>query len=600
MNKLQLYITKSCEGYKILFNINPSDEVRRHIRELRGIVDKVRYDASEKNIFYYVTTINSGTFVTILRTIPSNPVDHLAAWIYIPNELIIDAEVLERVVNTTTRKVSGERVTTDDVANLRELFSTEYMTDAEAPSMTPSRTGGAVAWRAYNGDTGITLKTLFGPGLFQLTYLDYAGVLFVDADLGLKVEGTDLTKTPINGPSVILPAKPTAEHFVAHIFGQPLERPLRATRDNEVDVVWKHAGFEDVVCRERIESGEFRPTAPDTSKSRKAVTTGSFQIMAQSGRVPLDDCTITVNGVEITNEPSLFTTAELAAAVVTINCDGYAPYSAKMDLATSTRALIRLQERTKLYCFEMPVKSADLGAPVRFKLYTKKTVTASPIEGYVAQDDILEGETRTNHLAYSNPGATMVNKIVYIAIGVVVGFILGCLVNCGGGNRAETHVDSVPEVSPEQATEAIVVENVTVAKVLPEPEPKTAPAEPAPAPETPAPAPDVKVNNAAVTAEAIAYLDNNTAWTKEGLEKHACLKGLFDDMNNFRLEKLSGEWATKLAKSSKFTKLASHAKYGMSPKKKAKSQIEGDTFVKGNDTKITYQLYLNRIDPAVK
>ncbi len=596
MNKLQLYITKSFNGYKVLFNINPSEEITRHVHELRDVVEKVNYDPLEKNIFYHVSTVQSGTFLTVIRTIPSAPADHLAAWIYIPNELIIDGPTLQHVVEVTTRKVSGDRVTTDDVATLRELYGTEYPTDVNAPAMTASATNGRTAWRSYNGESGVTLTDLFGAGLFQLPYLDYSGVVFVDADLGLSVDGYDLTSLPIAGPAVISPVEKTPEHFVAYVFGRAIDRPVRATLDSNVAFVWKHPGFEDVVQEEVITEADFTPTAPDTSGSRKAVSAASFQIAAQTGSVPLEDCRIVVNGVDVTDEPHLFTPAELASATVVINCEGYAPYSGRMDLASSTRALIRLQERTKVYCFEMPVKSADLGAPVRFKLFTKKTIDESPIEGYVALDDnIQEGESRTNHLACSHSSTSWLQRGIFLGIGLIAGILIGWLSNCQGSPSISTS-DTESSRAVDSVQEAILMEqlNINAAVIPQQPAPAPAKVEEQPAP---APAADVAVNNAAVTQEALAYLDNNKAWTREELEKFPALKGLFDDMNNFRLAKLYGDWATKLSGSKTFSKLATHAKNGSIPKKLAKSKIEGDTFLKDGNTKITVQSYLNRIDP---
>ena len=579
MNKLQLYITKSFGNYQGLIKVNPSEEVSRYICELRNIVEKVSYDSTEKNIFYYVTNISTGTFVTIIRTIPTEPVDHLAAWIYIPNELIIEGSTLERIINVTTRKVSGDRVTTDDVANLRELFATEYMTDVDAPLMTASNQNGELAWRRYNGESGMTLTTLLGPGLFQLPYLDYCGVLFVDEELGLTVEGADLTDMPIAGPAVILPVERTPENFVAYVFGRSLIKPVRATLDTNLAIVWKHPGFEDVVSEEVIDKGEFSPTLPDTSESRKAITKGSFQITSHAGAVPMDDCNITVNGHEITDEPRLFTTAELSGAMVAITCEGYAPYSAKMDLASSTRALAKLQERTKIYCFEMPVKSTELGAPVRFKIYTKKVLTESPLEGYVAQDDIMEGEARTNHLAYSGANAGLITKAIYAGIGLVVGLLLAWLCNCGGKGSASKDAsgqDSVPKT--EQTSQNETKDNGNSAGT------------------SQTPAASAQPVSTDVTAEAIAYLDNNKAWTKEQLDQYPCLVGLYEDLNTFQLEKISGDWATKLSNSKKFTTLAKFAKNGSDKVKRGKLKLP-DTYNKSTDTKISVTNYQNKIDP---
>ena len=79
MNKLQLYIAKSLRGYKSLVNFNPTEDVRRHIRDMRDALAAIDYDPLEKNIFYMVRYIDEGTLLSILRTIPTEPLDQLAA-----------------------------------------------------------------------------------------------------------------------------------------------------------------------------------------------------------------------------------------------------------------------------------------------------------------------------------------------------------------------------------------------------------------------------------------------------------------------------------------------------------------------------------------
>lgn len=71
-----------------------------------------------------------------------------------------------------------------------------------------------------------------------------------------------------------------------------------------------------------------------------------------------------------------------------------------------------------------------------------------------------------------------------------------------------------------------------------------------------------KPNNAAVTAEAIKYLDDNKAWTREKLESFACLAGLYDDMNNLRIDDLINTWGPKLKNSKNFERVVKHAKQG--------------------------------------
>lgn len=578
MNKLQLYITKSFNGYKVLFNINPSEEITTHVRELRRVLEKVKYDATEKNIFYLTSTVSTGTFVTILRTIPSAPADHLAAWIYIPNELEISAGELENVLQTTTRKVSGDRVTQEDVTQLRELFGAEYPTMADAPAILASNRDGQLAWRGYNGDTGITLTHLLGDGLFQLPYLDYSGVLFVDADLGIEVEGADLTESPINPAAVIIPPEKSPENFRPYIYGKQLDCPYRATMDDNLTVVWKRPAFEDVITHQVITENPYIPEIPDTSASKKEISGASFQITTQTGSPDLENCQIMVNGIDVTHTPHGFTQAELSSASVVISCDGCAPYTGHLDLASSTRALVRMQERTKVYCFEMPVKSTEMGSPVKFRIFTKKTLTESPIEGYVALDNIQEGESRNNHLAFAKSNSSLMQKITFLGIGLLVGLAVSLGLTKCGGDTADNK--PAPDVSDPTA-----VTDSTAAT------PET-PVQPAAAAQTPQPG-STAVNNVSATADAIKYLDDNTTWTRDKLESYPALQGLFNDLNNFRMENLTGPWAQKLKESKRFGLIVQHANMGKNKKKRNLLP----PYNKPGDYKIGVQGYLNRIDP---
>lgn len=597
MNKLQLYITKSFDGYKGLFNINPSPEVSGSVREIADIVTKVSYDASEKNIFYYVTSVESGIFVVIVRTIPNDVPDHLAAWIFVPNALIISGEQLTAVVNGVTRRISSERVTKDDVDFLRELFAQEYHEDSDVAHLTASNTAVGVAWRKYGEKAGVSLADLFGKGLFQVPYLDYNGIVFVDEELGITVDGADITDLPLEDPATILPVQKSAQNFAAYVFGNLLDRPFRATMNANVAFVWKCPGFGDVVNPQVINAAEFEPAVPDTSKSCKTISASSFQIVSRNSEINPRDCEITVNGIDVSENPHRFTADELTSALVTIVCEGYAPHNGRLDLAAATRALVRLHERTKVYCFEMPVKHTDLGAPVRFKIYSKKELTESPIEGYVAlSNHIDDGESRTNHLAYSPVGASTTQKIIYVAVGIVAGFIFGLLTRCGG-NDVEV-VTETPD-NPEQVAQTSAPAPATPAPAVVAPTSPT-PATPAPAPVPQAAAPQAsvaKTQNSNPTPETFKYLDNNNRWTKDVLESQPGLQGLYDDMINYRLDVIITKWGPKLKGSKNFSRIVDHAQKGNTAAKRAKSGIDRTTYPGGAEQRINIIDYLNKIDP---
>ena len=95
-------------------------------------------------------------------------------------------------------------------------------------------------------------------------------------------------------------------------------------------------------------------------------------------------------------------------------------------------------------------------------------------------------------------------------------------------------------------------------------------------------------------AEAIRYLENNKVWKRDDMEKYALLRGLYDDLNNYRLSNLKGTWKTKLEKSSQFQKLTGFIENG-AKKEKAKKNIASGPF--SNDGSITVYRWACMVDP---
>jgi hypothetical protein len=584
MNKLQLYITKSGNTFKTLFNLNPNEDVSRSVRNLSGAIRNIAYDADEKNIFYMVSSTNDGVFFTVLRTIPPQAGHHLAAWIYIPNDIVIDGDALEQIVRLTTRKVSNAEVTNADIADLREAFGMEYPTNPDAPAVTENQ-GTEIAWRAYGANTGMTLGDFTGRGRFQQSYIPYSGVLLIDGELGYDVSGEDLNDVPLGDEAILLPPEMSEEGFTAYVFNRPLDRPLRGTLGAPLTITWRRPGFEAVSRTETVNALEFTPSPVSTEGSRKTIKSTSFYVTSQVSKEELNNVNIRVNGKEITQQGCSFTCEELHHASVLIGCEGYFPYSGQLDLAATTRALIQLQERRKVYWFELPVISSSLGAPVRFEIQSKVPLTQSPLEGYDLLDDIQEGPTRTNHLGFVGGGTSLTTKVLYGVIGAIIGAVLTFGFNqCGTSNGGRKLAPAANPDSVVAVTTPVVDEHAhqaTVTDITPVKEqPKAQSAE-------------VKVDANLGVAEAVKYLDDNTAWTREDLERNASLKGLFDDMNNFRIERLIKVWGPKLSASKRMQQIVTHAEQGSH---KGKAQLDG-TYNKPDDNRISVQGYLNRIDP---
>lgn len=587
MNKLQLYITKSGNVYKSLFNLNPNEDVRRHVCDLSQAIALIDYDVDEKNIFYMLSATDDGMFFIILRTIPPHRKHHLAAWIYIPNDTVISGQQLLDLINLTTRKVSNAEVTNDDVVALREAFSIEYPSVPDAPQLTGCQ-GSEFAWRSYGNGSTYSLADFAGDGRWQQSYIPYAGILLVDDVFGYNVNAKCLDQIPLGEPAVIQVPDKTENGFTAYALDRCIDHPLRATLGAPITISWRRPGFEGQTVDTVIDQKLFTPELISTQDSLKLVTPNLFYVTSQVTREQLQNCTIRVNGKDITSQGRKFTSDELHKASVIVSCEGFFPYSGQMDLASTARALIQLQEKRKIYRFELPLISSDYGAPVCFELHTKSPISESPVEGYIAMDEIQEGTTRTNHLGYTGNGTTMSSKLIYAAVGLVVGVLLTLLLGTCSGN-SEHQSTLAPAANPD----SIVPVAKPIVDAPPTPpaaedkqdEPK---ADQANATQQAQPA---AADNNLTVADAIKYLDNNTKWDRNELEKNPATRGLFDDMNNFNRQQIIDKWGPKLKDSKRFTKLVGHVRGGMN-----KAKLSG-TFNQNGDNIITVQSYLNRVDP---
>lgn len=578
MNKLQLYISKSLRGFKSVRNINPSENVQRHIVDLRHALESLDYNPTEKYLFYLISYIDCGTLFTILRTIPDQPLDHLATTIFVPHGLMITREEMSEIVCRATAMVSNPSVSAEDINDLHRMFSREYPVKSD-PAAWVSSDGRDYACCFYGGDTGRSLEEFYADNLYMPAFIGYAGILLVDASLG--VESTAVNVSDVRpGPAVrLLPPVDRPDGFVPHIFRHVFDRPFLVSLGSEVTIVWKRGGFEDKTQTVIVNADGMTVEPVSNSDCRKSITPASFYITARASKAPVHGATITVNGVEI-SDAHPFTYDELKNAEVMIRASGYAPFRGRLDLASTTQALIQLQEQHRIYRFEMPVKSSELGAPIHFEIHTKREFTDSPIEGYVLVDEIKEGAGRSNRLQYAASGAEPARRNIIIAIvaALVAGFLLGWLITGNNGDaKADIMADSIP-VKAEDVREA-----------TPAPAPVEQPGQDSAA------APVSNQASGKVTAEAISYLDNNTLWQRDQLEQLG-LNGLFDDMNNYRLRRIVDIWGVKLKASSRFAKVADHARQSQNKKI---FKAEG-TYCKPGDNSIAVQTYLNRIDPAKK
>lgn len=96
--------------------------------------------------------------------------------------------------------------------------------------------------------------------------------------------------------------------------------------------------------------------------------------------------------------------------------------------------------------------------------------------------------------------------------------------------------------------------------------------------------------------EAADYLDRNNVWEKKEMERYKALQGLYDDLNNFNLERIYQYWGERLKASSKFEELASHVIRCQTNGWHPEYKTTGGTFNEPEVETLTVQHYMNWVD----
>lgn len=96
--------------------------------------------------------------------------------------------------------------------------------------------------------------------------------------------------------------------------------------------------------------------------------------------------------------------------------------------------------------------------------------------------------------------------------------------------------------------------------------------------------------------EADDYLDTNTVWKKEEMEKYKALQGLYEDLNTFNFNRINKYWSQRLKGSSVFTELVRHGVVCQEKSWHPEYRTAGGTFNPPGDDSINIINYMNWIN----
>lgn len=607
MSKLHLYISRSVNSYKSLINFNPAEDVRSLLTDQRAALKDVDYDPAVINVFYLVNYSETGVLFTILRTIPSTPGNHLAAAIFIPYCVEISSDRILEVIDEVKKRITRSGLDSKEIDELRSLFSTDYP-DKEPEAAHLCSAGREYAHAFFGGEDEPALREYADTGFYLPAFAEYSGVLLIGADSDVTATSKDVTPRSFPKLFALNPPARNTDGFVPYIRKSPFDKPYLLPANRPLIITWHRNGFEDIKQTITPTGPSFEIPVPDTGNTLKTISPASFQITSQRTQDIIDNATITVNEREI-DGPVSFTCAELRSAQITIAAKGYFSYSGRVDLVSTTRALVQLRELRKIYRFELPVNTPEPVDSVHFTIQSKQPLKKCPIDGYtVGGDGLTEGASHTNSLIFtgSSSKSPLIKLIATGVAGIVIGLLCGWLIGSCSHNTEATpeqqvvaQQEEIPEV-PEVTATAVIPENLATVPSSSSAEPA---AEPAPAAEQPTPEPQVVEQPAPAAAPAngdysaaIAYLDNNKKWKRSEMEAISGLAGLFEALNNYEFDKIKTEYARNLSSSSRFSELLRSIE-GSVTKRDPRTERHAPTYCRQGDDVITVFAYRCWIDP---
>jgi len=488
----------------------------------QGLNPLTAFDESSKTILMVQMYGTQGTLLTVIKASPEQTgrtFDNTAAWVHLPYKIAITATETLRVVKELESIISAPY--SIDENRLKALASQEYGEMEVNPAAITTK-GANMGVVEYGADSHIQLKDLLGLSLLQPSYTYYHGVFFINKEENITISDARLRIKQLRLQPVIEihPPKEMAG-FVPYIGSKPFISDIEVLTGQKVNLIWRKPGFRDVTkvldtTGGSVDMARCLPQAQDMVHGGES---SEYIVSDASGdgtkKIHLSDTELQhiaqVLGISRTQLIEGFSLRSGKAA------DGAAKADGKQG------------KGTKHYEFYLPAYNEDgreLRDMVVATIDTMAHLGSSPIKGYVQEDGerLVPGQGKGGQNRMTYIGGNKMQKMLYLAIGLAVMGIIWACVAIFGNNGSESTVVDV------DTTDSMI-------------------ATPSDGGDTPS-----------LQMSATEYLDGNRVWTRSEMESIPELAGLFDDLNNFQLEKIGRRWGSKVNGSVNLDEIISLAK----------------------------------------
>jgi hypothetical protein len=521
--KLGLTIKITNGGESETYSINKQETWARYASDARSAIKELQgFDGSDKTVYLLKFLGNQGYLLSVIKSRPEGsgrPNDNTAAWIFVPIAAIVSATEMERVLKQVEEAISENKGI--DKSKLNETFYKNY--DAKnvlvsAVGTIVSSVDGNYALRYYNGD--YRLNELLGEHIAQIGYAKYKGIFIVDKNSGIRLSSNQvlnfepkqfITVSPLKSIGGFVPGFPSPNGFAR------FEKEIELAAGSKITMEWRKDNYAPIV--KTFTAGVDRTASLEIKDfERKIRIQRSFFKVEDFRGKPIPTASVRINNQSMTgfylDVPESMATNGIFIDVKAI---GYEDFHESLSIPV-TKKTIRLRHRKYYHEYTIPIYDKDkFVCDAKLSFDAEKRFVDSPIKGYERKgnDELIYGlnvmsKIKTYLLGFAS-------CVIVILLWAGVQELEKYEFRCGWPPFSARH-DSTDENS---STEEDVVANA----------------------------------NDSLMQKANNYLDGSKSWNKDSLESNEITQGLFDELNEFKVDEIKRRIEEKSLSSQKLQKV---------------------------------------------
>lgn len=499
-HKLGIVIQAANQGNQEIFQRNKEQSWANSIHELRKPMNGLTFSKDDTEPAIYVEFLGEkGYLLALVFSDRARDADNATVWVHVPAGCNISSaetvEVIEQIKEVAKTGNFKSNPIFDEIAD-----KTYQDKGVLVPAVSTICSAPKASKYGVRRLSNFTLKELFGNNIAQHEYAKYKGIFLLNQSVGF---GNDFEELGAELKKVrTLQAPKSQEGFEPYIVvareDVPFTKAVEFPDGADVHIEWRKEGYRAISKSAKVTEKE-----EDFQNSIKINAEKDIYREVHRDKIKVYDS----DGNLITNfkvwrkglpqeDRSIYVPTR-GKSQITIKAEEYEDKDVTLKELTSDKG-IKLEKKLHHYHFALE------GSNVEFSITTQRRLTKSPIKGYSADDDISEEDV--NHLSYDD----ILQKIMYFGIGLGA-----CLLAVGlyvGWNVFVMDREFKFEDKQEARLTATQDEDFT--------------------------------STDTDTQKAFNYLESNDTWHKDSLDRFDATCGLFDELNEFEVNKIKDRNAT--------------------------------------------------------